>query len=89
MLHTLRERKQHTRFRIENVVGRERMEDLGVDGRTILKCILKNAKGWCGMDVPCSGKEPWQAPVTFGFKNTQEFLDSLKTYLITKQDFAT
>jgi hypothetical protein len=45
----------YTRLRTENLMEKESMEDLGVDGRTILKCILKKAKGWCGMDVSCSG----------------------------------
>jgi hypothetical protein len=48
-------RKLHTRFRTENLMERESTGDLGVDGRTILKCILKKAEGWCGMDVSCSG----------------------------------
>jgi len=55
MLHAMGNRKLHTMFRIEHLIERERMEDRGVDGRDILKYILKKAKRGCGMDVSCSG----------------------------------
>jgi len=55
MLHILGNKKLHKRFWIGNLMERERTEDLHVDGRTTLKCILKKEKGGCGMDVSCSG----------------------------------
>jgi hypothetical protein len=50
---------------------RERMEDLGVDGRTILKCISKKAKGGVEWMYLAQDKNQWRAPVTIGFHNTQ------------------
>jgi hypothetical protein len=33
--------KMHTKFRSENLQGRDHLEDLSVDGRLILELILK------------------------------------------------
>ena len=52
------------------------MEDIGVDGRTILKCILKKAKGGCGMAVSCSGQEPVACSCNHRIPQHTEFLDS-------------
>jgi len=63
---------------------RDHLEDLGVDGRIILKCIFKKWDGRHGLD--CSGKgEGEMAGVReccnglSGFIKFGEFLDSLRT----------
>jgi hypothetical protein len=38
--------------------GRDHLEDLGVDGKIILECILGNRVGRCGLDSSGSGQEP-------------------------------
>jgi hypothetical protein len=40
----------HTKFLLENVKGRDLLEDLGFDGRVILERILQNEceKVWAG-----------------------------------------
>jgi hypothetical protein len=40
--HVARMGEMHTKFWSENLKGRDHMEDLGVDGNTILELILKN-----------------------------------------------
>jgi hypothetical protein len=30
----------HSKFRLENLKGRDCLEDLGIDGKIILECIL-------------------------------------------------
>jgi hypothetical protein len=45
-----RDEKYITKFLSENPKGRDHSEDLGVDGRSILKCILGKVGGkvWTG-----------------------------------------
>jgi hypothetical protein len=38
------------KFYLENLNGREQVEDLGVDGRVILNWIIGNRVGGCGLD---------------------------------------
>jgi hypothetical protein len=40
----------NTRFRLENLKGRDHSEELGVDGKTKLECILLKQVGICGQD---------------------------------------
>jgi hypothetical protein len=47
------------KFRLENLNKRDHLEDIHVDGKTILKSFLeKNWVGRCGMDSSSSGKRP-------------------------------
>jgi hypothetical protein len=41
----------NTEFWCRNLMGRDHMEDLGVDGMVILKCIFKmwNGEEWTGL----------------------------------------
>jgi len=42
-------------FWLENLKGRDHLEDLGVDGNVILEWILGNRIGGCGLDACDSG----------------------------------
>jgi hypothetical protein len=42
--------------------GKRSLEDKSVD-RRILKCILGNRVGWCGMDAPGQDRNQWWALV--------------------------
>jgi hypothetical protein len=44
------EMKIHTKFWSENLKGRDHSEDLGVDGRIMMKCMLgkQDEKVWTG-----------------------------------------
>jgi hypothetical protein len=45
----------YTKFQSENLKGRDRMEDLGVDGKIILKRSYGNKVGRCGLDICALG----------------------------------
>lgn len=51
MCHAWGRCKMHTGFRCENVKEGDRLEDLGSDGKTVLKCIIKKNGGrvWIGL----------------------------------------
>jgi hypothetical protein len=44
----------HTKCWSEDVKGKYNLEDIGVDGRVILDCILRRV-GSCGLDASGSG----------------------------------
>jgi hypothetical protein len=44
-----------TTFLFENLTGRDHSEDLGIDGRVILKCILAKYVLGCELDYSESG----------------------------------
>jgi hypothetical protein len=45
----------HKKFWSENLKGRDHAEDLDVDRRIILECILKKYVARCGLDLSASG----------------------------------
>jgi hypothetical protein len=47
--------RRNTKFWLENLKGRDHLEDLGVDKRIILKCILENRVRCCGL-VSCGSE---------------------------------
>ena len=51
----MREGQVHAGFQWENLRERDRFEDLGVDGRIIIKWILRNRMGRCGHGNEDSG----------------------------------
>jgi hypothetical protein len=48
----------YTQFLLENLIIRDHSEDLGIDGRIILACILEKWVGSCGLDASDSGQGP-------------------------------
>jgi hypothetical protein len=44
-----------TKFCLERLKGGDHLEDLGLDGRIILKFILGNCMGECGLASSASG----------------------------------
>jgi hypothetical protein len=50
MWHAWKIREMHTKFWSQNLKGRDHVEDLDVDGRIILQCILGTYDGkvWTG-----------------------------------------
>jgi hypothetical protein len=54
-----------TKFWSENQKRRDDLEGLGVDGKMVLKYMLK--KGWCGRILDTSGSE--QGPVALSFEH--------------------
>ena len=52
MWHVWETREVHTRFWWRDLRERDHLEDLGLDGRIILKCILKkwDGKTWTRLD---------------------------------------
>jgi hypothetical protein len=47
-----------TKFWSESLKGRDHLEYLDVNGRIILRWILGNEVGGCGLNLPSSGKGP-------------------------------
>jgi hypothetical protein len=54
--------------------GGDQSEDIGVDGKIILKCTL-NKLGGCGLDSSDSGEGPVAASCKHGNERCEEFLD--------------
>jgi hypothetical protein len=54
ILHAWKRREIHISFWLEGLKERDYFEDLGVDGRIILKWNL-NRIGWLGLDLSESG----------------------------------
>jgi hypothetical protein len=63
------------------------LEDLGVNGRIILKCILRNSVRGCGPDLFASGYRQWQVLVNepLGFVKGGKFLHQLNDYKFLKK----
>jgi len=47
-----------TEFQLENLQGRDHMGDVGIDGRILLKCMVKNTMWGCKLDSTGSGQSP-------------------------------
>jgi hypothetical protein len=62
IIKTIRSRRTRHRQRdtseksgLESLKGRDKLEDIGIDGRIILKCILRKNNWGCGLDSSGAG----------------------------------
>ena len=82
--------KMHTGFLLERLEERDLFEDLGVDGRIILKCMFRNRIGRRGFDSSVSGNVLFegfckQCNEHLSFKNNGKITDNMsKCYLLLR-----
>jgi hypothetical protein len=79
----------HTVFRWGNLKERDHLEDLGMDGKIILNCILRNGVEGCGLDSSGSGQWKVDASCKHSIKSSgsitcMEFSHCLKIYSLLK-----
>jgi hypothetical protein len=69
---------------LENLKGRDKLEDLYMDDRMILKCILRNRVGVCELDPPVPAYRPVVGPVNMVI-NLQD-IQKERNFLICSKD---